>query len=247
MNYSTFKFALDLQVLQSQVSIPVTFGDTARKFYITLTDGGVPFELKEGFRAVLSGRKPDGNSLYNDCILDLKNSAIIYEFTEHTATAEGVTEFEVIIYAPGEKVMGSPRFIMLVDKRINGLDDVTSASERNAIDNIIYKTEAIYEAEKLRVTAETERVTAEEGRASAEEQRNFNESERTGAEDGRLANEIARVVAENLREEAEARREAVYESKLDKMPFTYNEAGYFVMVDDMGALKAVYIPTGGSY
>lgn len=219
MNYSTFKFALDLQVLQSQVSIPVTFGDTARKFYITLTDGGVPFELKEGFRAVLSGRKPDGNSLYNDCILDLKNSAIIYEFTEHTATAEGVTEFEVIIYAPGEKVMGTPRFIMLVDRRINGLTDVTSASERTAIDNIIYNAEAIYEAERLRVIAE----------------------------EGREVAEADRVEAENLRVEAEARREAVYESKLDKIPFTEEDANKFVVVADDGSLRAVQLETGGSY
>ena len=212
MNYSTFKFALDLQVLQSQVSIPVTFGDTARKFYITLTDGGVPFELKEGFRAVLSGKKPNGKPLYNDCILDLKNSAIIYEFTEHTATSEGITEFEVIIYAPGERVMGTPRFIMLVDKRINGIDDVTSESERNAIDNIIYRAEEIYKAETARVDAEKGRASAEEKRASAEEVRN-----------------------------------AKMNTALEKVAFTEDDVGKFLVVGEDGFLVPTEIETEGSY
>ena len=78
MNYSVYKFTLDLQVTQSQVSLPVTFGDTGRKLYITLTDGGSPYNLAEGSRAVLSARKADGSTLFNNCTIDLKNMAIMY-------------------------------------------------------------------------------------------------------------------------------------------------------------------------
>lgn len=160
MNYSSFKFALDLQEIQSQVSIPVTFGDTARKLHITLTDGGVPFALKEGCKAVLSGKKADGNSLYNDCMLDLINSAIIYEFTEQTASYEGVVRCELMIFSPEGKVMGSPRFVILVDKRVNNDDSLVSESEKTALDTIIIRGEEIAKAEADREEAEVRREAA---------------------------------------------------------------------------------------
>lgn len=167
MNYSSFKFALDLQEIQSQVSIPVTFGDTARKLHITLTDGGVPFALKEGCKAVLSGKKADGNSLYNDCMLDLINSAIIYEFTEQTASCEGVVRCELMIFSPEGKVMGSPRFVILVDKRVNNDDSLVSESEKTALDTIIIRGEEIAKAEADREEAEQGRVEAEARREAA--------------------------------------------------------------------------------
>ncbi len=137
MHYSTFKFALDLQVVQSQVSIPVKFGDTAVRLIITLTDGGVPFTLTEGFLAVLSGVKSDGNKLFNNCMIDLKNSAIIYDFTEQTTTSEGITQCEIILYNPEGKVLGTPRFIMLVDNRLVYNNDIVSEEENTAIDDMI--------------------------------------------------------------------------------------------------------------
>ena len=195
MNYSTFKFALDLQVLQSQVSIPVTFGDTARKLYITLTDGGVPFQLKEGFKVVLSGRKSDGTMLYDSCVLDLKNSAITYHFREQTATAPGMVQCELIIYAPdkgeselepGEEltysVMGTPRFIIMVDERVNDDTTLLSTDSLTAIVGLVDSATEIASNENLRVEAEKEREANETQRIINEEERKLRAKSDVGIE-----------------------------------------------------------------
>ena len=82
MNYSDYRFTLDVQIHQAQVSVPVTFGDTARRLCIGLTDGRKPYTIPEGCIAVFSAKKPDGTSLKNACIIE--RNAIIYEFTEQT-------------------------------------------------------------------------------------------------------------------------------------------------------------------
>lgn len=183
MNYSVYKFTLDLQVTQSQVSIPVTFGDTGRQLYITLTDGGSPYLLKEGSRAVLSARKADGNTLFNNCIIDLKNMAIMYTFTEQTANYEGITQCEILIYGSNGEVVGSPRFIMIVDRRVISADAVTSVStsvsEWTEIDDIFIKASEYDVAEAARVEAEKARVAAENVRVAAENLRVEAENKRT--------------------------------------------------------------------
>ena len=224
MHYSTFKFALDLQVVQSQVSIPVKFGDTAVRLYITLTDGGVPYTLTEGFLAVLSGVKSDGNKLFNNCMIDLKNSAIVYDFTEQTATSEGITQCEIILYSPDGKVLGTPRFIMLVDNRLVYDANIASTEEREAIDNIIIAAketqEMLDDAEALRQEAEEARENAVNSYSVAEAQRVEAEALRASAEATRIENETAREEAETMRienETARANAEAERNSTFDTM------------------------------
>ena len=166
MNYSVYKFTLDLQVTQSQVSIPVTFGDTGRQLYITLTDGGSPYNLTEGSWAVLYAKKADGTTLTNNCIIDLKNMAIMYNFTENTANCQGVTQCEIILYGSNGDKVGSPRFIMIVDNRVISANDVTSTSEWDAVDDIFIKASEYEKAEAARATAETARAEAEKTRTT---------------------------------------------------------------------------------
>lgn len=178
MNYSTYSFTLDLHETQAQVSLPVKFGDTGRKLYITLTDGGSPYILNEGSRAVLSAIKADKKTLFNNCTIDLKNATIMYTFTEQTANCEGITQCEIIIYGSNGEVIGSPRFIMVVDKRVIYDGDIVSTSEKESIDAM--------------KSAETAREEAEKSRNSAEETRQTNETTRE-------ANETSRVEAEKMR------------------------------------------------
>ena len=39
MNYSDYKFTLDVQLHQAQISVPATLNDTARRLCIGFTDG----------------------------------------------------------------------------------------------------------------------------------------------------------------------------------------------------------------
>lgn len=171
MYNSKFRFTLDLHTMQSQISVPVKFGDTAVSLYISIMDNGSPYVIQDGWRAVFSARKADGKPLLNNCTIE-KNSIIRYDFTEHTATAEGIANCEITLYGSDGAVLGSPRFILVVDKRAIGSgDDIISQSERDAIDQILMVGDDIVEKE-------AERQANEEARESAETQREINEANR---------------------------------------------------------------------
>jgi hypothetical protein len=79
MNFSTYRFTLDLQKHQSQISISAFQYDTAIKLSIGLTDGGVPYYLEDGCIAVLWGKKANGEPISHKCSIE-NNTRMIYEF-----------------------------------------------------------------------------------------------------------------------------------------------------------------------
>jgi hypothetical protein len=170
MYNSKFRFTLDLHTMQSQISIPVKYGDTAVSLYISIMDNGSPYVIQDGWRAVFSAKKADDTTILNNCVVE-KNSVIRYDFTEHTATAEGIANCEITLYGSDGAVLGSPRFILVVDKRVIGSGDIISQSERDAIDQILIVGGDIVEKE-------AERQANEEARESAETQREINEANR---------------------------------------------------------------------
>ena len=136
MNRCQFRFTLDIHKHQSQVSIPVMRGDTAVDFYISLTDGGLPYTLADGCWAVFVAKKPDGSTLKNNCIIE-GNTTIIYSFTEQTASAAGISLCEIRLYDRNNGLLTSPCFTMVVDERISRDDsEFVSESESTAFDQI---------------------------------------------------------------------------------------------------------------
>ena len=169
MNYSDYRFTLDVQVHQAQVSVPVMLGDTARRLFISLSDGRKPYYIADGCRAVLVAQKPDGTSIFNDCIIE-NNSTIVYQFTPNTTSAEGIVNCEVRLYGEN-RLITSAKFIIVVDAKVIRDEEILSESEHTTLDNIIM-------SEKSRVAAEVARVDAE-----AERKRRFDSGELNG-EDG---------------------------------------------------------------
>ncbi len=153
MNYSKTKFSLNVQSNASQRSIPARLNDTARSLLITFNDGGVPYYLPDGCRAVFFAKKPDDNELINDCII-VNNCAVRYDFTANTTCVPGTLRCEMRIYGSDGLLMTSPKFIIVVDNRVT-IDDSNhlSESESTAWDNIFL-------AEQQRVAAEETRMTA---------------------------------------------------------------------------------------
>lgn len=161
MNYSDYRFTLDItNTLQAQVSVPCTFGDSARRLYIGLTEGRKPYDIANGCRAVFVAKKPDGTSIFNDCIIE-GNKTIVYEFSANTASAEGVANCEIRLYGTNGKLITSPQFIIVVDKRVvRDVEIPLSESEHSTLDNIIL-------AENQRISNEAERVINEMERQAA--------------------------------------------------------------------------------
>lgn len=212
MNYSIYRFTLDIHKTKSQVSIPVLFHDTGIKFYISLTDGGKPYFIEDGCRAVFSAKKSDGTQLFNDCIIE-DNTRVRYDFTEQTTNCEGMMNCEIRLYGKDGKLITTPAFVVVVDARVIYDNDVLdSESESTTLDNIVANEESRLAGERMRIEAENARAAAEAERVLAEEDRREDELERRSAENERVIVEQARVKAEAAREASETYRKEAFAS-----------------------------------
>ena len=239
MNYSDYRFTLDIQLHQAQVSVPVTFEDSARRLCISLTDGRKPYIIGEGCRAVFSARKSDNTKIKNDCIIE--NNTVIYEFTPNTTNCEGVVHCDITIYDINGRVLSSPQFIIVVDKKVVRDDEIAIVKEDEStiLSGIISDELQRQYAEEERFHNELARVNAENARSEEEAERALDESTRKLEESWRVEAENARVEAENARVEAEAKREdiigdmdvaldtiiAIQEALLSKPTFTLDICG----------------------
>lgn len=208
MNFSNYRFTLDIQKAGAQISIPVRYRDTGHMLYITLADGGQPYTIADGCRVDLCVKKPNGSPLINACYIE-DNTTVRYDFNAHTANVAGVHYCEVRIIDEMERVITSPSFIMVVDERVVFDDDIITEEDRDtllALDVIASEADRRSaefdreENEQLRSVAEDEREGAEIARVTAE-------NARVSAENARKSAESARVSAENTRKSAETARE----------------------------------------
>lgn len=175
MKYSTYRFTLDLQKHQSQISIAVFQYDTAVRLYISLTDGGIPYHIADGCRAVFYGKRPDGADLVHNCMIE-GNTRIIYDFNDQTAYCEGTVDAQICLYGIDGDIITAPRLLIVASARtVNPTDIDLSDKPLSALDQI-------FASETKRETAELERVEAEEDRVQAEAERVEAEAERVEAE-----------------------------------------------------------------
>ena len=162
MRCSTYRFALDLQKHQSQMSIAVYAHDSAVRLYITLTDGGLPYHIEDGCRAVFYGMRPDDEPLIHNCMIE-GNRRIIYDFNESTAKEPGITECQIRLYGTDGELITAPRFIIVVDERV-----VTEMDLDDEEDDTLSALDAIFASERAREEAEVAREEAEAAREEAE-------------------------------------------------------------------------------
>lgn len=227
MNFSNYRITLDIQKSKSQASIPVHHKDTGNRLYITLTDGGNPYKIPDGCRAVFVANRPNpeiNEPLVNDCIIE-NNAVVRYDFNTHTASVEGMHKCELRLIGSNNERITTPLFVMVVDQRVV-YDDVIATDEEVAALTalgIIASEEARVKAENGRVLQEELRDEREIDRVGAEGVRKTNENTRQSQENRRFSFESARqtaennrVAAENARVKAEEARNQVYATKEDK-------------------------------
>lgn len=176
MNYSNYRFTLDIQSNLSQVSLPVKLNDSGRRLLIGLTDGGNPYIISDGSMAKFTYKKAEPNSegVYEagiyDCVLEDNYSTIRFDLTSAVTSVAGVVDCEIRLYGPNGRLLTSPRFIMVVDERVIYDDDIPlSEGQASTIDAIILTEAARADAEANRVEAETARKEAEAERKTASE------------------------------------------------------------------------------
>lgn len=161
MNYSTYRFTLDIHKAKSQVSIPVMLGDTNVKFYISLNDGGTPYQIAEGCTVMFAGRKASGTFFYHKC--EVEENRIVYTFNERTANELGLVNCELRIYGKVKGALTVPRFFITVEEKVLSDDEIVGYIESNPD---LSGLKDIYLSELNRVNAELGREAAETARVA---------------------------------------------------------------------------------
>lgn len=145
------------------------YDDRARFVRVRLTANGMEFRPEEGVAAKFRALKPDGNSVFNDAVIE-EGGTILVELTRQALACPGVTRADVSLQK-GTGVISTLSFFVQVEPvpQGNGLDskdelkalvDATAAANE--------ATEAAKKTEADMKTAETARAKAEEGRVKAD-------------------------------------------------------------------------------
>ena len=141
MKDSHYRISLDIHSTQSQVSLPVKQGDTSRKVFISLCEGGKPYHIEEDCFAVFSAKKPDGNVIENNCVI--ADNVIEYSITEQTSSARGILNCEIKLYSVNYGLLTSPSFTIIVDGRAVSDAEIESSSDFSALTTVYNETNAI--------------------------------------------------------------------------------------------------------
>ena len=182
MNYSTYRFTLNMHSQRSQAYIKVFKGDTAVKLIMTLSDGGNLYKIGRGCAAWFAFRKPNiEEPIVHSC--DIDGDCIIYTFDGTTADTVGVFECELTLVDDNGRVITAPKLVLdVAEKDVENDEDFPEFDENSkAIATVL-------------------------GAVAKEDNREYQESIRQAIEEQRQANEVKRqesyTYAENTADEA---------------------------------------------
>lgn len=141
MKDSHYRVSLDIHSTQSQVSLPIKQGDTSRKVFISLCEGGKPYHIEDDCFAVFSAKKPDKTKIENNCVI--ADNVIEYSVTEQTSAASGKLDCEIKLYGGDNGLLCSPRFTIIVDARAVSDAEIESTSEYSALTELYNETNTL--------------------------------------------------------------------------------------------------------
>lgn len=144
MNRIKYRLSLDMFEVSTQTTIKAKKGDTACSIIITLTENGKIYHIADGCSAKISGKKSDGNYIFNGETCRIENNTIIYDFTEQTVAFEGVVECEVILSKDNQQLT-TPRFSLIVDATIYNADAIISTPEADVLKILIDEANDVIE------------------------------------------------------------------------------------------------------
>lgn len=134
MNDVIKRFTLDLQRPSSNEVVYAKGGDTGRKIVVSLTDGGIPYQISADCYAVFTGKKSSGKIL-NDCTVE--GNSVVYTITPQNVAAAEKIPCEIRLYNKDNKVITSARFTMIVEQPVNDGNDLTPSEEVEALTKLI--------------------------------------------------------------------------------------------------------------
>ena len=136
MNYSNYRINLDVQAAASSVLVSAKRGDTGRKLYITLNDGGLPYRITSDCLAVFTATKPDGHIVFNECVID--GNTVVYAIREQTVAVAGKVNCELRLYGAEGMLITSACFALVVDGTVyTEGDEIESTDDFSALTKLL--------------------------------------------------------------------------------------------------------------
>lgn len=185
--------------------------DTARYIICTLTENGIPRNVKENETARIRLQKPDMTYVYNDCDI-LEDGRIFITLTEQILSVEGNAVCDIQLTDEETEVIYSTKnFIINIDSAAINNSTIESSDEFGALNNLISTNKKLNielsTNENIRIENENTRISSENIRKSNEDSRKSSESQRINSENARIANENTRIADENTRKTNEINRQ----------------------------------------
>ena len=135
------KIPLDRQLSRS--IIHVKCGDSgSRKVYMTLTQNGAVYPLRNIRIAAVKAIKPDGKEVFNYC--QILGDEVVYEITSQTVNKAGRIECELIVYGNDLEVVTSAEFSIEATKKLFDDNVIESQNEYTIIEEIIHMINTAY-------------------------------------------------------------------------------------------------------
>ena len=95
MSIIEYRYSLDMNERFSQTFLNVRRGDVGSKLIVSFLKDNSPITLTDTMEIVFAAIKPDGNTIYNECSIDLEANAAVYTFTAQTANVIGLLALHV--------------------------------------------------------------------------------------------------------------------------------------------------------
>lgn len=202
-NYKVLEIAVDFINPSYNISRAKHL-DNSRFLICTLTENGIPRNVKEDEAARIRLQKPDRTYVYNDCDV-LEDGRVFVTLTEQILAVEGNAVCDIQLTDEETGIIYSTKnFIINIDKTAVDNSIIASSDEFDALNNLIASNKKLNEELKEN---EAERIENETHRQENETDRQNSEIERSNAEAVRMENENNRIASENIREENEAVRQ----------------------------------------
>lgn len=142
MDSSKYIFTLDLRTIQSQITLPVTQGDTNRTLIISFSDGAKPYGLNSIETAKLSILRPSGEPVREECRVTDGGACVEYTFSDHTVYERGLHKCQLVLYNAAGKQIASPKFSIDAAPRLVDGDDIITPEDAGDVLEQLEKTEA---------------------------------------------------------------------------------------------------------
>ena len=152
MNFAISRFTLDLQESQSQVSVPCLFGDTARIWLISLSDGGIPYTFEGSVSVLMTIQQANGSRIEDYCLIErnqIKYDLSSNDNTRRTAQVEGIHSCQITLFDENGDRLGTAAFTLLVKNRAVSIDDDVITEDENSFISAVRREEATRQANEI--------------------------------------------------------------------------------------------------